>query len=70
LKELDARGYGVVRFVKDAAPQPSPQASAEDVELVGLAIKEHAARYPGSATEAAFERIRADVLRLLEVGRE
>jgi hypothetical protein len=43
------------------APQPSPQASAEDVELVGLAVKEHAARYPGSVTEAAFERIRASL---------
>ncbi len=44
-----------------AAPQPQPQASAEDVELVGLAVKEHAARYPGSVTEAAFERIRASL---------
>jgi len=42
-------------------PQPQPQASAEDVELVGLAVKEHAARYPGSVTEAAFERIRASM---------
>jgi hypothetical protein len=38
-----------------AAP-PSPQASAEDVELVGLAIKEHAARYPGCETENAWHR--------------
>jgi hypothetical protein len=47
-------------------PQPRPQASAEDVALVGLAIKEHAARYPGCETENAWQRIRAS----MEVGRE
>jgi hypothetical protein len=45
-----------------AALQPQP--SAEDVALVGVAIKEHAARYPGSATEAAWQRIRADYERM------
>ncbi|MFN7883251.1 MAG: hypothetical protein ACK5PF_09595 [bacterium] len=48
-----------VQALKDAAPQP--QASAEDVALVGLAIKEHAARYPGCETENAWQRIRASL---------
>jgi hypothetical protein len=43
------------------------QASAEDFELVSLAIKEHAARYPGCETEHAWQRIETDMKRLLGV---
>jgi hypothetical protein len=50
-------------------PQAGTQASAEDFELVGVAIKEHAARYPGCKAENAWQRIRADHERM-GVGRE
>jgi hypothetical protein len=62
-KNLEAvlwdRPHGDNQMALYAAPQP--QASAEDVELVGLAIKGHAARYPGCETENAWQRLCASL---------
>jgi hypothetical protein len=59
LKELEARGYGVFRFVKDTAPQASAQANAEDVALVDEVMR----GWP--KFREAWQRIRAS----LEVGK-
>lgn len=69
LKELEARGYGVFRFVKDAAPQPQPrpQASAEDVRDVARCMRSRNAEWPRQYR--AWLRIEADYERM-GVGRD
>jgi hypothetical protein len=60
----------IYRALLAAAPQPqaSPQASAEDVALVGGLVRQSG--LAGPTIKAAWQRIEADMIRLLGVGRE